>query len=298
MTGAESLVKSRLPLRAGVGLKPEQYRAVLDMRPDIGWFKVSARGLMDGGGRLDKHLTRIRCDYPVSLHGIGKSPDLAWLPDRDHLERLRMIVERYQPASISENLDGFTDVDGCRAAGNSPAYSLDSLAAVCAQIDQIQSRLARRILLGNSRTCARSARDDFEEIEFLREAAARTGCGLLVDLGQVLASCLSRGADPYGYLDRFPANYVCEIHLAGHAKASDDHGKRPLPDCRDREVIDEVWDLFAHFTARFGACPTLVDWGDEVPAWAVLIGEARKADALLRTSGRVSQFRRPYDAVA
>lgn len=29
-----------IPARAGVGLKPEHYRDVLDDLPDIGWFEV------------------------------------------------------------------------------------------------------------------------------------------------------------------------------------------------------------------------------------------------------------------
>ena len=40
-----------LPLRAGAGLKPEHYRAILDAAPDIGWFEIHAENYMASGCR-------------------------------------------------------------------------------------------------------------------------------------------------------------------------------------------------------------------------------------------------------
>ena len=38
-----------LPARAGVGLKPEHFRDVLETRPDIGFFEVHAENYMVDG---------------------------------------------------------------------------------------------------------------------------------------------------------------------------------------------------------------------------------------------------------
>ena len=37
--------KMALPPRAGAGLKPEHYRAILDTAPDIGWFEIHAASI-------------------------------------------------------------------------------------------------------------------------------------------------------------------------------------------------------------------------------------------------------------
>jgi len=42
-----------------------------------------------------------------------------------------------------------------------------------------------------------------------------------------------------------------------------------------------VWELFARVIARTGPLPTLIEWDNAVPAFAVLLAEAGAADALL-----------------
>ena len=62
-----------LPPRAGAGLKPEHYRAILDTAPDIGWFEIHAENYMGEGGAPHHYLSAIRERYPISLHGVGLS---------------------------------------------------------------------------------------------------------------------------------------------------------------------------------------------------------------------------------
>ena len=60
-----------LPPRAGVGLKPEHYRAILETTPDIGWFEVHAENYMGEGGPPHHFLSAVRERYPVSLMASG-----------------------------------------------------------------------------------------------------------------------------------------------------------------------------------------------------------------------------------
>ncbi|MEC9368621.1 MAG: DUF692 family multinuclear iron-containing protein, partial [Pseudomonadota bacterium] len=39
-----------IPARAGVGLKTEHYRDVLESLPPVGWFEVHAENYMGAGG--------------------------------------------------------------------------------------------------------------------------------------------------------------------------------------------------------------------------------------------------------
>ena len=92
-----------IPDRAGVGLKPEHYRYIIEALPDIGFFEVHAENYMGAGGPPHRYLTRIRESYPLSLHGVGLSIGAAPL-DRNHLDRLVRLNKRYQPALFSEHL--------------------------------------------------------------------------------------------------------------------------------------------------------------------------------------------------
>jgi uncharacterized protein (UPF0276 family) len=60
-----------LPPRAGAGLKPEHYRAILDTAPDIGWFEVHAENYMGEGGAPHHYLGAIRERYPSRCMASG-----------------------------------------------------------------------------------------------------------------------------------------------------------------------------------------------------------------------------------
>src|SRR5690242_2546182 len=62
-----------IPSRAGVGLKAEHYRSILETWPDIGFFEVHAENYMGAGGPPHRYLSEIRSRYPLSLHGVGLS---------------------------------------------------------------------------------------------------------------------------------------------------------------------------------------------------------------------------------
>src|SRR3546814_6602420 len=62
-----------VPPRAGVGLKAEHYREIVETGPDIGFFEVHAENYMGAGGPPHRYLTTIRDRYPLSLHGVGLS---------------------------------------------------------------------------------------------------------------------------------------------------------------------------------------------------------------------------------
>jgi len=93
------------------------------------------------------------------------------------------------------------------------------------------------------------------ETDFLREIARRTGCGLLLDVNNMLVSAVNHGFDPDRYLADFPLEAVSEIHLAGYAEDTDDAGLPLLIDARNSPVRDAAWSLYAAAIRRLGATP-------------------------------------------
>ena len=97
-SGAQGPCSSAIPPRAGVGLKAEHYKTILDADPDIGFFEVHAENYMGAGGPPHRYLAAIRERYRLSLHGVGLSIGADRPLDREHLTRLKQLVERYEPA--------------------------------------------------------------------------------------------------------------------------------------------------------------------------------------------------------
>lgn len=274
-----------LPRRAGVSLKPEHYNHILAERPDVSWFEVHPENYMGDGGPPHHYLSAIREHYALSLHGVGLSIGAAGKLDRNHIGRLKALVERYQPAQISEHLAWSTHDDGFLNDLLPLPYTEETLTTVCDHIDEVQTALGRRMLLENPATYIVFPESTYEEIEFLKEIVQRTGCGLLLDVNNVYVSCTNHNRSAEDYIDRFPLSHVGEIHLAGHAEDTDDTGARLLIDSHDRRVVDDVWELYGRAIRRAGALPTLIEWDSDIPAWPVLFAEAQHANAILAPNG-------------
>jgi uncharacterized protein len=279
-----------LPPRAGVGFKLEHARPILDTTPDVGWFEVHPENYMVEGGPRLATLDAIRARYPLSLHGVGLSLGSAEPPDRDHLAALGALVERYDPASVSEHVAWVAH--GELYFGDLLPVTIDdaSLAVLCANIQRTQDALGRRILVENPSHYLRPAGGERAELEFLTAMARRTGCGLLVDLDNIQISAANVGYDAAAYVDGLPGELVGEVHLAGHAEDTGDG--ELLIDTHSRPVPADVWQLFRRLVARVGAVPTLVEWDNDVPDWPVLEAERHKAAICLEAHASVAPGRR------
>ena len=277
-----------LPARAGIGLKPEHFRAILDTAPDIGFFEIHAENYMVDGGPFHHYLTRIRERYPLSIHGVGLSIGGAGPLDEAHLDRLAALLERYQPESFSEHLAWSSHGDVFLNDLLPVAYDAATLERVCAHIGRVQDRLKRRMLLENPATYVEFAASTMTETEFIGEVVSRSGCGLLLDVNNVHVSCTNHGRDARDYLGALPLDAVAQIHLAGFAEDTDAAGAPLLIDSHGTPVDEAVWSLYAQAIASTGAVPTLLERDHDVPTLATLLAEAQRAEDLMtpRTQAR------------
>lgn len=273
-----AITASPIPARAGVGLKAEHYRDILETKPEIGWFEVHPENYMGAGGPPHKYLEAIRRDYPLSLHGVGLSLGSAEPVSPDHLSRLAALIERYEPALVSEHVS-WSVLDGTYFNDLLPLpYTEETMDALSDNISRTQDALGRTILVENPSTYLEFEASHIPEPEFLLEVARRTGCGLLLDINNVFVCARNHGFDVEDYLAQIPPALVGEIHMAGHAVET--KGNRELRiDDHGSPVIDEVWTLYADYMARAPHVPTLIEWDRHIPSWDVLLAEAQKADA-------------------
>lgn len=272
---------SALPARPGLGLKPQHYAQIIADQPDLGFFEVHAENYMGEGGPPHRYLEAICENYPLSLHGVGLSIGGQGPLDRDHLERLRALNDRYQPASFSEHLAWSSHDEGYLNDLLPVPYTPQTLDRVVAHVDQVQQALGRPMLLENPSTYVLFAQSTIDEVDFLDAIATRTGCGLLLDVNNVMVSAVNHRLDPVAYIDRFPMHHVGEIHLAGYDETTDDAGDRLLIDAHGSRVRPDVFALYRHTIARTGPLPTLIEWDNDVPAFDVLMDEVRLVDAVL-----------------
>ncbi len=272
-----------LPARSGLGLKPEHFRSILETLPDLGFLEIHAENYMVEGGPYHHYLAKIRSHYPLSIHGVGLSIGAEAGLDEAHLDRLAALIKRYEPQSFSEHL-AWSSHGGVFLNDLLPLpYHAETLHRVCAHIDRVQERLQRRMLLENPATYVEFADSTFGEADFIGELVRRTGCGLLLDVSNVHVSCVNHGRDPQAFITALPLAATGQIHLAGFARDVDAAGDPLLIDSHGAAVADEVWRLYRFALEMLGPVPTLIERDNDVPAFPVLLAEARKAEAMLTT---------------
>ena len=261
----------------GAGLKHEHADEIFDGERRVDFFEIHAENYMGAGGPPHHLLRKIRETYPLSIHGVGLSIGGAGPLDREHLRRLSGLIRANSPALFSEHL-AWSSHDGVFLNDLLPLpYNETSLAHVCAHIDEVQDTLGLRMLLENPSTYVAFAASTMSEIEFLCAVVKRTGCGLLLDVNNVYVSSVNHGFDAAAYIDNFPIEHVDEFHLAGFAEDRDSDGARLLIDAHGCAVNESVWRLYRRGLARGSTAPTLIEWDNDVPEFAIVADQVARA---------------------
>lgn len=273
--------------QAGLGWRQPHYRELLERRPALGFLEVHSENFFGDGGAALAVLERGRAQYPVSLHGVGLGLGSAAGLDEDHLEQLARLVDRIEPVRVSDHAC-FARVPQAggiiHAADLLPlAFDAATLDVLCGNVERVQDRLRRVLLVENLSAYTRLAPlgEALDEPAFFNALTRRTGCRLLLDVNNLVVNALNAGHDEAGaaaaacaWIDAIDRDSVGEIHLAGYCRTPDlvidDHGSR---------VHAPVWAVYRHALRRLGTRPTLIEWDTDLPALDVLLDEVRLAQA-------------------
>lgn len=263
---------------AGVGLRTPHYAHVEQEKPSIPWFEVLVDNYLGKGGAPLRHLETVRRDYPLTFHGVGMSLGSTDPLNMDYLRRLKHLVERFQPAYVSDHLC-WVSVEGHYAHDLLPLPYLESVVNhVAERIQYVQEFLGRPILIENVSSYLAYKISDMKEWEFLNLIVDKAGCEVLLDINNIYVSSHNHGFDPEDYLFAVPVEKVRQFHLAGY----EDQGTHLL-DSHGRSVHAPVWELYKKALTHMGPIPTLIEWDNNIPEFHVLHAEATKAHALMRT---------------
>ena len=269
-----------VPARAGIGLRAEHYDTMLATLPEIGWLEVHPENYFGEGGKPLYFLEQLRAHYPLSLHGVGLSAGSTDPLNIEHLDKLKTLIQRFQPALVSEHVS-WGSIGGRYLNDLLPLpYTEEALAHFADRVCGIQDCLGRQILVENASSYLEFEHSTIPEWEFVAEVAKRADCGLLLDVNNIYVNSRNHGFDPAVYLQAIPREPVQEIHLAGFTVNTLDAGEI-LIDTHNQRVCDAVWALYDQAIQRFGRIPTLIEWDTDLPPLQTLLDEARRADTIL-----------------
>ncbi len=303
-------VKKPEPL-VGVGLRHLHYSDALDksiaVNQHIDFVEIHAENFFAKGG-ITKALLQDVCEqYELSVHGTSLGLGSQVAIENDVLNKFANLVEFTQPKLVSEHLC----FNRAKISGNvlhsgdllPIAYNQSSLKILDNNIDLLQSRINRPILIENlsaylslpdlsSGDTDENILDQYSEWEFLQLLCKQSGCGLLLDINNLIVNELNKQFASNAQklseneliqavmqsIHQIDPKYIGEIHLAGFSEKQvegfivDDHAQA---------VSNMCWSVYKQTIAHCPNVPTLVEWDNNLPSWEVLTNEALKAKQLL-----------------
>lgn len=280
-----------------------------------GFIEVHSENFFGQTSAARRLLLHARRDHAVSLHGVGLGLGSAAGLDLAHLAHLAHLVQQVQPARVSDHA-AFARAP--RRPGGPVLHANDllplafteaSLRLLVAQVQQVQDRLRRPLLVENLSAYLRWARPEMDEAEFFNRLVQRSGCGLLLDLNNLVVNARNDLAaaqgpaalgqpragdgagrqrrrepapDPVadaavlaqvlGLVQRLQPGVVQQVHLAGHGLVDG-----LAIDDHGSAVPALVWQAYRALLARTGPVPTLVEWDTRLPPFEALLAESDQA---------------------
>ncbi|MDT0593568.1 DUF692 domain-containing protein [Glaciecola petra] len=283
----------------GVGLRHPHYNHALStelnhqsVEHTIDFVEIHAENFFANGGISIDLLRDASEKYKVSVHGtsLGLGSNLS-VP-KETLEQFAKVVNTADAYLVSEHLCFNRAQVGGRILHSGDllplAYNDKSLQVLSDNVQHVQSIIKRPILIENlsaylqPRYVDELATDTMTEAAFLIELCKRAGCGLLLDLNNLIVNALNKKETNiidkiFEQIQSIPAELIGEIHLAGF---SDKRVNGFIVDDHACSVSQTCWSLYQRVISHVGLKPTLVEWDNDLPSWDVLLAEANKARAI------------------
>ena len=157
---------------------------------------------------------------PVIAHNIGLSLAGTTPLDEQYVAKLVEWHTRFGFRWHSDHLS-FVDVASAHGLDHNTGlavpmpYDHEVLDLVARRIEDVQRAIPAAFLIENNVSFIDFPDQEMSEPEFLNRLAARTGCGLLLDVHNVYANSRNHGFDARGIVDAIELDRVIEIHIAG-----------------------------------------------------------------------------------
>jgi len=255
----------------GLGLRPEHYLEFVASRQRVDWLEILSDNYLVPGGKPLFYLDKIRCDYPIAMHGVAMNLGSLDPLDIDYIHSIRSLAQRVEPAVISDHIC-WTGFAGRRLHDLLPLpYTEEAVNHLSTRIRQVQDILGRRLVIENVSSYM-EADTPLREWEFVSAIAEAADCELLVDINNIYVSGHNHGFDPREYLQALPKHRVRQFHLAGHSQS----GALRI-DTHDQPVCDGVWELYRHAVELFEYVPVMIERDGNIPPLADLIQELDQA---------------------
>lgn len=246
----------------GISARPLHFSNLLEKK-EFPWLECLADNYLHQGSVSRQNIRKLSEIYPLVFHCVGmslaSSDDFNW----DYMKSLKSLVTELSPKWISDHLC-FSSFKGNHYHDLIPIpYTMENAAFVAGKITTIQDFFELPFLLENVSNYIAYSASNMEEVDFLNEIAARSGCQLLLDVNNIFVNSINHKFDPFAFIDRMNLSVVGQIHLAGYKDMGD-----YLVDTHSHPVHEEVLKLYKYTIEKASKpVPTCLEWDTNIPSF-------------------------------
>lgn len=257
----------------GLGLRHSFHGYVLEHKPAVPFFEVITENYLYFDGAPRSFLAQIREDYPIVFHGVSLSIGSLESVRMDYLTRLKKMIGEFQPLWISDHLCWtYNGAENSHDLLPIP-FTKESIKRIVSKTLQTQELLGQKIYLENPSAYVDFKNSDYSEQDFIVELCKQAGCGLLLDLNNLVVNQYNLGYQPINYLNTIKNCDVKQIHLAGHTIK-----EKVRIDTHDSDISQEVLDLLPVAKQFWPNANPMIEWDDKIPQIEYLLDQREKIE--------------------
>ncbi|AUX21234.1 hypothetical protein SOCEGT47_017140 [Sorangium cellulosum] len=263
----------------GIGFRPELAADLLSAPGAVDFVEIVAEACFSSQAAR-REASAIARIWPVVPHGVKLSLGSATGIDPERARRLGALCRELGAPAVSEHVAFVRGGD--REIGHLTAlpYTIEAARVVAWNVAAARKALPDiPLLLENAACTLRFPESALDEGSFYAEIVARTGCDLLLDVGNLYANAVNAGVDPAALARSYPLDRVAMIHIAGGVR---EHGF--YFDTHAHPVPEPVFALLAAVLDRTGPVPILLERDGDFPPSAALAAEIAAAREIARAA--------------
>jgi len=269
------VIKPEMPfLGAGMGFRPFYFDEIVDDPSKLDFFELLTENyltVIEGKATVAprrREMIERLCELkPLVLHGVSLSIAGTDPLNREYLQGLRELADFCSPQWITDHLC-WTSYGETYTQELLPfPHTEENLEWVGSRVDYVQNFLKRPVGFENLSSYIRPE-SDMSEAEFLAELSKKTGCGILLDINNLIVSRINFDVDPIAAIRSLPSHSIWQLHAAGFQEkewgALDTHAK---------PMANETWELIDWFTENVGPRSTILEWDADFPDLNVIVSQ-------------------------
>ena len=268
-------------LGAGLAYREPFRNELLQKQSEVDFVEIIGDHYLDAPAERMDELALLGEHFTLIPHFTNLSLGSAEGIDPVYLEKITFLIKRLNPPWWSEHI-GFTRAGGITLGHPAPLpFTKEAVGVMAKNIITARRAIPTPLILENVCSPLLWPGAEMTEPAFITEVLSFSGCGLLLDVTNILTHATNGSRSPEEFLEQLPLERVVQVHVSG---GHETNGR--LVESHAQPVSEVVWKLLDTLVARAPVRCICLERDDNLPPLPEVLWEVERARAIGRQHRR------------